>query len=475
MASINTIVKRKQYLWLGIVVVGAASAIGGALYLSDVDMAGNGEAVAEQEPVPDMTGVVDTTFDDKVRQHATTEMQVTAAQMQKQYEEIRRELDVLNKQRGDDQRRIEKLGQDNAALAEQVKALGANPVTATGEPVPQTPASPPGPEGEPQPGNTPVSFPPQGSVAVPPPTAFYPGNGVTPPPQVTYQSVPVPNRIQRKVFKVPDTANPSMPIQICPAPPPLFRRIGLAIGYWEPMALTDVTRSPGCMVNLGFSLPAFGKTAQGTAKKDEKQVNGAFYHVHWYKYPLTYWLNIITSLGCLEGGDLDIAYLSEIDPTWTDSSLTTILNPEAVIFANPIAQGACAADAIASAFNMPLDVLFWCAGSQGSMYPFNGWVSNESSPLQSSLLVSERMAFKLHRQGMIMETIGKNNAVCNEYPSPILPKERWRYQMVNMYPDSGQCHPFGRSVMRWETGKNPPNTKKNFGYLMWRKRNCVFL
>ncbi|HFT0903436.1 TPA: hypothetical protein ACHUBX_004577, partial [Escherichia coli] len=128
------------------------------------------------------------------------EMQVTAAQMQKQYEEIRRELDVLNKQRGDDQRRIEKLGQDNAALAEQVKALGANPVTATGEPVPQTPASPPGPEGEPQPGNTPVSFPPQGSVAVPPPTAFYPGNGVTPPPQVTYQSVPVPNRIQRKVF-----------------------------------------------------------------------------------------------------------------------------------------------------------------------------------------------------------------------------------------------------------------------------------
>ncbi len=111
MASINTIVKRKQYLWLGIVVVGTASAIGGALYLSDVDMSGNGETVAEQEPVPDMTGVVDTTFDDKVRQHATTEMQVTAAQMQKQYEEIRRELDVLNKQRGDDQRRIEKLGQ----------------------------------------------------------------------------------------------------------------------------------------------------------------------------------------------------------------------------------------------------------------------------------------------------------------------------------------------------------------------------
>lgn len=188
-------------------------------------------------------------------------------------------------------------------------------------------------------------------------------------------------------------------------------------------------------------------------------MNGAFYHVHWYKYPLTYWLNIITSLGCLEGGDTDIAYLSEIDPTdgqqpdhHSQSGSCHLCQSDST--------GACAADAIASAFNMPLDVLFWCAGSQGSMYPFNGWVSNESSPLQSSLLVSERMAFKLHRQGMIMETIGKNNAVCNEYPSPILPKERWRYQMVNMYPDSGQCHPFGRSVMRWETEKIRPTQRK---------------
>ena len=274
---------------------------------------------------------------------------------------------------------------------------------------------------------------------------------------------------------LPDTSNPGSPIQFCPMPPPVFQRIGLAIGYWEPMAMTDVARSPGCMVNLGGFTINLGKMGMGTAKKDEKQVNGAFYHVHWYKYPLTYWLNIITSLGCLQGGDLDIGYLSEIDPTWGDSALTSILNPEAVIFANPIAQGACAADAIASAVNKPLDPLFWCAGSQGSMYPFNGWVSNESSPLQSSVLVSERMAFKLHRQGQIMESVGEDKKVCFEYPSPIIPKTRWRYQMVNMYPDVAQCHPFGRTVMRWETGRNPPNTKKNYGYLLWRKRNCVFL
>ncbi|CAM7961879.1 conjugal transfer pilus assembly protein TraU [Morganella morganii subsp. morganii] len=271
----------------------------------------------------------------------------------------------------------------------------------------------------------------------------------------------------------PDTENPSMPIQICQMG--ILYRIGLAIGYWEPFALTDVTRSPYCMVNLGGFNLNIGKMGGGTAGQSDKEAPGAFYHVHWYKYPLTYWLNIITSAGCLQAGDMDIGYLSELDPMWEDSSLSSVIAPEAFVFANPIAQGACAADAIASAFNKPLNVLFWCAGSQGSMYPFTGYTSNEFSPQASSVLLSERMAFKLHRQGMIMNSTGQNTAVCYEYPSPIMPKDRYRYQMVNMYPDTAMCHPFGRSVMHWQVGHASPASRKNFGYLIWRKRNCVFL
>lgn len=271
----------------------------------------------------------------------------------------------------------------------------------------------------------------------------------------------------------PDTENPSMPIQICQTG--ILFRIGLAIGYWEPFALTDVTRSPYCMVNLGGFNLNIGKMGGGTAGQSDKEAPGAFYHVHWYKYPLTYWLNIITSAGCLQGGDMDIGYLSELDPMWEDSSLSSVIAPEAFVFANPIAQGACAADAIASAFNKPLNILFWCAGSQGSMYPFTGYTSNEFSPQAASVLLSERMAFKLHRQGMIMNSTGQNTAVCYEYPSPIMPKDRYRYQMVNMYPDTAMCHPFGRSVMHWQVGHASPASRKNFGYLIWRKRNCVFL
>lgn len=63
---------------------------------------------------------------------------------------------------------------------------------------------------------------------------------------------------------LPDTSNPGSPLQLCPAPPPIFVRPGLAIGYWEPMAMTDVSRSPGCMVNLGGFSINLGKT--GTEK-----------------------------------------------------------------------------------------------------------------------------------------------------------------------------------------------------------------
>ncbi|PVO40562.1 conjugal transfer pilus assembly protein TraU, partial [Salmonella enterica] len=172
---------------------------------------------------------------------------------------------------------------------------------------------------------------------------------------------------------------------------------------------------------------------------------------------------------------LDIAYLSEIDPMWNDSTLSMLINPEAALFGNLIAQAACAADAVASSAGLPLAPLFWCAGSQGSLYPMTGYTSGEFSPLESSLLVGERMAFKMHREGLVWNSIGANNAVCNQYPSPIIPKDRWRYQMVNMFPESTNCHPFGATTQTWGVKHNTPNSKKNFGYLFWRKRNCVFL
>lgn len=83
----------------------------------------------------------------------------------------------------------------------------------------------------------------------------------------------------------------------------------LAIGYWEPMAMTDVSRSPAVWSIWGLQYQS-RQDRYGDREKGRQAGERRFYHVHWYKYPLTYWLNIITSAGCLEGGDMDIAYLS---------------------------------------------------------------------------------------------------------------------------------------------------------------------
>ncbi|MFQ1018102.1 conjugal transfer pilus assembly protein TraU [Gilliamella sp. BG7] len=270
-----------------------------------------------------------------------------------------------------------------------------------------------------------------------------------------------------------DTPNPSMPIQYCQIGQ--FTRIGVAIGYWEPSYLVDVTREPYCMVNLGGMDIGEGRMGTGHAVGSEQSDAGAFYNVHWYQYPLVSWLNLFINAGCMQLGDFDVGYFSELDSTWEDDELAAILAPESAMFGNLIAQAACVADATSSMFGMPLDPLFWCAGSHGSLYPFTGHIPMEYSPFQSTLLAAERMAFKMHRQGLVMNTIGANKAVCYAYPSAVIPKSRWRYQVVNEKSLSYRCDAFGRTPMAWEWGLNNPLSQKNYGYLFWRKRNCVYL
>ena len=237
-----------------------------------------------------------------------------------------------------------------------------------------------------------------------------------------------------------------------------------------------MTRNPYCLVNLGGIQPKIKYGAvNGASESPSSGTQGAFYQVHWYKYPLIAWLNIITSLGCLQGGDYDIGYLSELDPTWNHDELSFLINPEAILFANPIAQASCLTDAVAAVHGSAVNTLFWCMGSQGSSYPLTGHISAEYSILQNATLLSERMDYKLHRESLIKDSIGKNGAVCVEHYRAIMPKNRYRYKLVNPVADANACHPFGHTVTTWQAGRIKPDDKGNYGYLIWRKRNCVFL
>ncbi|HHF7349653.1 TPA: conjugal transfer pilus assembly protein TraU [Legionella feeleii] len=271
----------------------------------------------------------------------------------------------------------------------------------------------------------------------------------------------------------PDTKNPSNPVCLCPSA--IGERLGISLGFWEPFALVDVTRKPYCMVNLGVQ---FHVKNQGLGGSQMPSVDGrgAFYYAHWYKYPVIYWLQILTSLGCMETEDFDVAYLAELDPTWNDSELTFVLNPEATLFTSSPVRASCAADATKAIAGTGIDSLFWCQGAQGSTYPLTGFVANQASPISAAILLAERLDFKLHRIGTIRDSVGKDApALCKTYFSAILPKSRYRYQMVNTIPEAKRCHPFGHTVTDWEAGHTLPGDGDNFGFLIWKKRNCCFL
>ncbi len=277
---------------------------------------------------------------------------------------------------------------------------------------------------------------------------------------------------------LPDVPNNSMPICGCQAPPPLFYRIGLSIGYWEPSALTDVTRQPFCMVNLGMQIDV-GIKMQETGNFSSSWHYGSghtektFYWVHWYKYPLISWLELFMDAGCVQNGSFDLAYFAEIDPMWDDDTMAFILNPEAILFGNPIAQLACSLDAMSSTSYLPQDALFWCAGSQGSIYPFTGSVTTTQSPPSQAIQMVERMNAKLHREGAVLES---NPAYqCYQTYVPTTPKSRYRYQFTNPIPQSQTCFQYGKTTqILSDQTENPMMASENFGILNWKKRNCCY-
>lgn len=179
-------------------------------------------------------------------------------------------------------------------------------------------------------------------------------------------------------------------------------------------------------------------------------------------------------IACFETMAIDLTYLTELDPFWADDEKSAILNPEGILFGNPIAQAACAADGVAATFGLPMDWLFWCGGTWGSLYPFAGTVTSHEGAVQATSLVLSRFMAKLHRELLLWGTIGKN-ARCKRYPMPIIKKSQYRIQMTYPRPQTSSCHAIGKNPFFFQAGQEYPYKGSDFGYLVWRKRDCCML
>ena len=285
-----------------------------------------------------------------------------------------------------------------------------------------------------------------------------------------------------------DIENPPSPVCVCPAPPPVFVQFGLSIGFWEPAYLVEVPRAPWCFPTLGGAAiqggiaPAHGRTSKKDAatKSAGAVEREVFYHTHVYSYPLLYILGVASGNPCLHHGALELAYLTEVDPSWNDPAWSSVFNFEATLFANPIALAACGVDCVAATAAMSLQAMFWCAGCQGSMYPTEGFVPHHHGGVDTSLLLTQRIMFKMHKE-LIAEAYHGVPALCTGgYPEPVMDKRAYKTQMVypipNIIPVAGKCcQPMGANAITWSSGKEYPITGEDFGYLLFRKRNCCLI
>lgn len=255
-------------------------------------------------------------------------------------------------------------------------------------------------------------------------------------------------------------------------------KLGINTSFFEPARIAEVVRNPYCFPSLGGSRIDFGIDAPvgaREARKDGKSAH-AFYHVHWYLNPLMFWLEILIDNFCLENGVFDLSYLTELDPFWADSATTFIFNPDVVLYANPIGQAACAADCIAATSGFPNNLLYWCAGCQGSMYPLNGYVKAMIGGVQASSLLAQRFTNKLHREGVMWAASGSDGQ-CGHYPQILMDKTNYKMQMLYPIPNTNKqegkcCQPMGRTTAIWGSGKEFPYKGEDFTYQIFRKRDC---
>lgn len=254
---------------------------------------------------------------------------------------------------------------------------------------------------------------------------------------------------------------------------------GVTYGMWIPQRIIETVRKPfysptfgGNMAGLGGGgilnanlVGGIGSTHSGTDKT-------GFSDMHVFLYPIGKMIAGMLTTACLSdtSGGADLAYLSELDPSWNDDSISLMMTPEASIFANQPASLACMADSAASDVYQPIDAMFWCMGSWGTAYPQDGVTATTDAPRQAAYAAAKAIAM-LQRRGLIFKTMGPD-ATCNAYPNPVLTKSQYKLEQLWPRPESVSDHWIGEDPNEWGEFRYVPYVGEDFVNLNYQFTNC---
>ena len=253
-------------------------------------------------------------------------------------------------------------------------------------------------------------------------------------------------------------------------------RPGIMSQFWEPYRMMEIERLPGCMGGLGGTRFPFNPGflgGVGQIAEDGQQQAQSFKHLHYYSMPLMLMLDMFVPASCNPDGyiDFDIMFVTEVDPTWNNDTLAYFTMPEAALLVTPFAAAACIPDAISSSVaKMPLQELFWCAGSWGTMYPTSGNTEGMDIITVASLQKT-RMLLQMHRRGFVRRSIG-DDAICGGVIDPTLPKYMYQFTLFDPVPEVIDSHVIGETVLRWGLMKTIPAVGEDPTFVIWRWQDC---
>lgn len=272
---------------------------------------------------------------------------------------------------------------------------------------------------------------------------------------------------------IPDSASDKV---VCLCDDPLgLPKPGLVTGMWAPSHLIEVIRKPGCSPVLGgTTLPLGSFRQQGThGEGSYDAADLAFYHYHYYAFPIMQMLDMFLDGHCQKESylDFDLMFASELDPTWQNDELAFFAHPESAAVAFPEAISACMTDAISASKQSPIDSLFWCAGSWGHLYPLSGHTLAMGSLAENTSHLATRSIASAHRRGLLQRTIG-DQALCGPVIEPMLIKSQYKMGMFFPIPETQSTHHIGEHTFLWGESNMIPAVGEDAVYILWRWQDC---